>query len=205
MVEVQDAFYRLSPYLVDSEPDSKGEIDFSGRRFVFFHTDMFARLFEEMEDVAGPVIKSRIKQFGVEAGKTIGKKMDKDFEETSTIETLKLLVETGFNLSDLKAIAPTDSRSQFEKILGYGRFVGWFGKAEIHDYEDGEIVRIETANNFESSSYGETGEKQCKFILGVLEGLMLHFWDEEELESEEEQCYCEGPASSCILVVRNGD
>lgn len=203
MVEVRDAFYRLSPYIVDSSPDSRGEIDFSGRRFVFFHTEMFARLFEEMEDVAGPVIKSRIKQFGIEAGRTIGKKMDAEFEDTSTLETLRLIVKSGFQLSDLKAIAETDDKSQFEKILGYGTFVGWFGDAEVHEYEGGEIIKVETWNNFESHSYGETGGKQCKFVLGVLQGIMSHFWDEENLESEETRCACEG-GDSCVMVVRNG-
>ena len=50
---------------------------------------------------------------------------------------------------------------------------------------------VEVENTFESYSYDTTGEKQCKFITGVLEGLLKYYWEAENLESEEIQCKCE--------------
>lgn len=202
MTNANDAFYKLAPDLVDVSVDEKGKREYAGRRFTFMDANVFARIFDNMEEVAGPVIRSRIEKFGETAGKEIGEKMDKEFSEVSARETLGLLWKSKLDVSSLKALKPTDSKTQFQKILGYGTHVGWFGKARIEGYNENEIVRVKTHKTFESYSYGVTGRKECKFILGVLKGLMNHFWS-VEVEGEEVQCDCESIENeACVYEVR---
>ncbi|MDY6777496.1 MAG: hypothetical protein SVU32_02425, partial [Candidatus Nanohaloarchaea archaeon] len=101
MSEIQQAFYRLAPHIVDFEPSDEGVIEYGNRRFVFFHTRMFAALFEKMEEVAGPVIRTRIRRFGEEAGQEIAGKLDSQFRETGLFDALQLLVASGFDTGSL--------------------------------------------------------------------------------------------------------
>lgn len=205
MKNTEDAFYDLAPELVDIGVDKEGKREYASRRFIFMDANVFAKIFDDMEDVAGPVIRGQIKNFGETAGEKIGKKMDQSFEESSTSSTLGLLWNTRFDYLNVKAIKPVDNESQFRKILGYGRFAGWMGKTEIHEYEDGERLEISAKNTFESYSYGRTGRKECKFMTGVLEGLMHHFWD-REVEAEEVECSCESfDSDGCVFEVETDE
>lgn len=202
MTNPNEAFYKLAPHLVDVSVDEHGKREYADRRFTFMDANVFARIFDNMEEVAGPVIRSRIEKFGEAAGKEIGEKMDKEFSEVGKKETLGLLWKSKFDVSGLKAIKPTDSKTQFQKVLGYGTHVGWFGESKILEYEQNEKVKVEGYDTFESYSYGVTGRKECKFILGVLKGLMNHFWD-KEVEGEELQCDCEDiDHDACVFEVK---
>lgn len=202
MKDPNEAFYKLAPELIDVSADEDGKREYAGRRFTFMDANVFARIFDNMEEVAGPVIRSRIEKFGKTAGAEIGEKMDKEFKDVSARETLGLLWKSGFDVSSLKAIKPTDSETQFAKILGYGTHVGWIGETEVQEYTEGKKVRVRASNTFESHSYGVTGRKECRFILGVLEGIMSYFWD-SEVEGEEVQCGSESIENDvCIFEVK---
>lgn len=204
--ETQEAFYRLVPHLVDIDVDDDGTIKYAGTRFVFFRTAIFADLIEAMRDVAGPVIERKIQDFGVQAGKDIAARMDREFKDTSPIEIIKLLFETGFNLSDILDIKPTDSEAQINKIYGYGRYVGWVGGVDTIEYSPGERYEIKWDNSFESYSHGETGQPECRFITGVLKGLCATYWElePEKLSVTEEACISEG-ADQCHVIVEAGE
>lgn len=201
-MNTQEVFYEVSPHLIESSVDGEGRIEFSGRRFVFFRTSMFAKLFQSMEEQAGPVINRKINEFGVESGIEIGQKMDEDFSGFSLIRSLKAFYYTGFNISKLKKLADTSSEAQFRKILGYGKHVGWFDGIKVNEFTE-DSVEVSTANTFESESYGETGNKECDFVTGVLEGLMVHFWDDEDVEGEEVRCQSEGHERCVMRVERD--
>ncbi|MFB6203338.1 MAG: hypothetical protein ABEK01_02500 [Candidatus Nanohaloarchaea archaeon] len=201
MDEVQKAFFRLAPYLVDNEPDENGVIEFSGRRFVYFRTRMLSSLFDSMEDVTGPVIRGKIKEFGIEGGEAIGRKMDEDFESIDPFEIIKVLIRSGFDVKSLKKITPTDDLSQFKKILGYGAHVGWMGSLEVREYSQDEKIVFELYNTIESFSYGGSDQNQCQFVLGTLHGIMSHFWDPDELKSREIECSCVEDQDYCLMKV----
>lgn len=194
----------MAPHLVDMGVDEKGERLYGGRRLLFVDANVFAKIFDDMKQVAGPVIDSQIKGFGESAGSRIGEKMDKRFQEVSGTDALKLLWKSRFEISSVRAISPTDSLSQFQKVLGYGRYAGWMGETEVTEYEEGQKITLEAMNTFESYSYGRTGEKECKFLTGVFKGLMDHFWGAEDIEAEEVRCSCESLESDkCVFQVRN--
>ncbi|MFB6204604.1 MAG: hypothetical protein ABEJ75_03085 [Candidatus Nanohaloarchaea archaeon] len=211
MADVRDSFYRLAPYLTESEPDENGVIEYSDRRFVFFHTKMFAQLFQEMEEVAGPVIRSRIKRFGENAGHYIASKMDEDFRDVSVTDIVKLAFESGFDLESIRGISPTDELSQMEKIFGYGSHVGWLGDVDVVEYEAGERAEFKFYNSFESYSYQEcadertceTGGANCKFLTGVIKGIVGYYWENEDLTAEETQCAADSGHDSCRMVVKD--
>jgi len=203
MSDVQEAFYRLAPHIIDAQASDEGQIRFADRRFVYFHTTMFSRLFGKMEDVAGPVINRKITAFGEEAGHGIAEKMDAEFRSVNIRDALSLLQDSGFDISSVTELGKTDTPSQIQKIFGYGRHVGWIGPAEILDYTEGKTIRIGTENAFESSSHGETGNTECSFLTGVLKGMMAYFWD-TSVTAEETSCTCEGD-DRCIMVVRRDD
>lgn len=143
-----------------------------------------------------------MEKFGREAGKNIGKKMSEEFDEVSTGEILGLLVKSHFSISDLKAIKPTHNKSQVQKIMGYGRFVGWFGECKLLEYEEGEKMTFKASNTFESHSYGMAGMKACSFLGGTLAGILEFFWD-GEVEMEETQCASESEAiEACVFEVK---
>lgn len=200
MSEKQDAFYELAPILVDTEVDDEGVIEFANRRFVYFHTDMFAQLFENMKDVAGPVVDRQIGKFGFQAGKFIGEEMDEQFRDVGLLEVMNLIYQSGFNISAVTKISDTDTLSQMEKISGYGKYVGWLGDMEFPEYVDGEKIVFTIKNTFESDSYGETGEKQCKFMREVFRGITSYYWETDELTTEEVQCRSEGH-ERCKMVI----
>jgi len=196
-----DAFYRLAPHLIDLGVDEEGIRSYASRRFVFMDTNVFAKIFDNMEEVAGPVIQQKIEEFGERAGENIGRKMDAEFSDTSSKQAIGLIWKSRFDIEGVKALKPTDSRSQLQKILGYGTFVGWLGETEIEEYEDEEKIRIKAYNTFESYSYGRTGRKECKFLLGVLKGLSSYFW-EKDVEGEEVGCKCESiDRDYCVFEV----
>ncbi|MDY6778122.1 MAG: hypothetical protein SVU32_05615 [Candidatus Nanohaloarchaea archaeon] len=201
MGDPQESFYKLAPHLVDSEVSSDGKIQYADRRFVFFHSDMFAELFDNMEDVAGPVIQRKVKDFGFQAGKEIAEKMDEDFKDVGLLELLRLLFATWFDIGNMLAIRPTDPEAQMQKIFGYGRYVGWLGPATILEYEEGHAVfRFE--DTFESYSYGETGEVECRFTTGVIKGLCAFYWNDDDLEAEHEKCRCKGDEYGKTVIQR---
>lgn len=74
MEDSSDAFYRLAPHLIDLGVDEEGIRTYAGRRFVFMDTNVFAKIFDNMEQVAGPVINSRIEEFGKKLEKISGQK-----------------------------------------------------------------------------------------------------------------------------------
>lgn len=204
MSEKQDAFYELAPLLVDTEVDENGVAEFAGRRFVYFHTDMFAQLFENMREVAGPVVDREIGKFGFQAGNFIGEEMDEEFKDVSTIEILKLVYNSGFNISAIKKVSDTDNLSQIKKISGYGKYVGWIGDMYFEEYEDGEKTVFTVQNTFESDSYGETGEKQCNFMKQVFAGILSYYWDSDDVSAEEKHCSSEGH-ERCKMVITNNE
>lgn len=203
MTERQQAFRQLAPHLVDFSADDDGARTYAGRRFVFFHTTMFAELFEDMKDVAGPVIDTRISAFGQQAGHQIAAKLDAEFSDSSVLDILRLLAASGFDLSSLLKISDTDDHAQMEKIFGLGSFDGWVGDITVLEYEDGEQARFRAENTFESSSYGETGETECRFIPGVIGGILAYFWDTETSVTEE-GCACTGADACQVLVTAAG-
>jgi predicted hydrocarbon binding protein len=204
MSEKQNAFYDLAPLLVDTEVDENGVAEFADRRFVYFHTDMFAQLFENMKQVAGPVVDREISQFGFHAGKFIGEEMDEEFKDVSVTKILGLVYKSGFNISAIKKISDTDNLSQIEKISGYGKYVGWLGDMDFSEYEDGEKVVLEVENTFESDSYGETGEKQCKFMRNTFAGIMSYYWENDDVNVEETKCRSEGH-DKCRMVITSNE
>lgn len=204
MSEKQDAFYELAPILVDTQADEGGVIEFAGRRFVFFHTDMFAEFFENMKDVAGPVVDREIEEFGFQAGKFIAEEMDEEFEDVSLKEVLRLVYKSGFNISAVMKISDTDSLSQLKKISGYGKYVGWLGDLDFEEYSEGEKAVFTVENTFESDSYGETGQKQCKFMRKTFEGIFSYYWENEDLSSREEECRSEGH-ERCKMAVEKDE
>jgi len=203
MTERQQAFRRLAPHLVDFSVDDAGDRAYAGRRFVFFHTTMFAELFEDMRDVAGPVIDTRISAFGRRAGQQIAAKLDAEFSDSSAFDILRLLVASGFDVSGLLSISDDDDRAQMEKIFGLGSHDGWVGRIEVVEYEAGEQAVFRAENTFESSSYGETGETQCRFIKGVISGILAYFW-ETETSVEEQACACAGADACRVHVTAQG-
>lgn len=203
MSEKQDAFYELAPILVDTEVDEDGVIEFAGRRFVYFHTDMFAEFFENMKDVAGPVVDREIEEFGFQAGKFIAEDMDEEFEEVSVKEVLTLIYKSGFNVSAVMKISDTDSLSQLEKISGYGKYVGWIGDINFEEYTEAEKSVFTVENTFESDSYGKTGQKQCKFMRKTFEGIFSYYW-KEDLKSREVECRSEGH-ERCKMVIEKDE
>ncbi|MDY6771094.1 MAG: 4-vinyl reductase [Candidatus Nanohaloarchaea archaeon] len=190
MTERQQAFHDLAPRIVDLDVADNGIISYADRRLVFFHTKMFAKLFKNMEDVAGPVIKRKIKEFGSNAGHTIASKLDEEFKQSSRFDELKLILQSR-DMDALRKISDMDDLAQIEKILGLGTYDGWVGDVTFDTYEEGKKAIFEAENTFESYSYGETGDKECKFITGVVEGILGYFW-ETDITAEELQCACEG-------------
>lgn len=190
MSKTQEAFFRLAPHLINTNVSNDGTIEYAGRRFVFFHTKMFARFFENMEEVTGPVIHQQIQKFGFKAGKEIAAKMDDEFRDIGPIEILKLLIRSRFSILDILRIAPVNDKAQMEKIFGYGRRVGWVGEIEIMEYETGHAKFQFKDPSFEAFSYGDTGKKECKFSNGVVKGLCAYYWDNDDLEVVHEKCHC---------------
>lgn len=202
MGDVQDSFYRLAPHLLDTALDEDGTIDYAGRRFVWFHTDVFATLFDIMEEVAGDGIEERIEEFGYVAGQNIAEKMDQEFKDVGLLEVVKLVVASGFDIGGVRDIAPTDDMAQINKIWGYGRYVGWTGHVGIEEYEEGERAVFAAKNSFEADSYGDTGEQECSFVPGVLKGIVSYYWGEEDLAAREEDCECAGD-DACRTVIEH--
>jgi hypothetical protein len=200
--EVDKAFYELAPDLIDIGVDEQGKREYAERRVVFIDANVFAKIFDDMEEVAGPVIRGQIKNFGKSAGSKMARKVDQKFKEVSTSGTLGLAWKSGFDVFNVKAIGNTDTQSQFKKILGYGRYAGWLGEAEVLEYRECEKIKVEAMNTFESYSYGRTGGKECNFLKGVFEGLMEYFWDREDIEAEEVECSCESfESDKCVFQV----
>lgn len=191
MSDIQESFRRLAPHLMDSSVDEDGTVSFADRRFVYLHTAMVSELFSRMEEVAGPVIRSRIELFGEEAGLDIAGKMDEEFRDVGFREMLRLLRDSGYSIQDIATIRPTDPESQMQKIFGYGSHVGWVGDVDLETYERGEEAVFLAHNTFEAASYGETGGLECRFIKGVLKGIVAYFWD-ADVEIEETACACQG-------------
>lgn len=202
MVSPQEAFYRLAPHTVGMDVSEDGEIRYAGRRFVFFHTRMFADLFENMEDVAGPVIEEKIEEFGEAAGKDIATRLDDELSDTTRLDALKLLFRSGFALRTVLALAKDTPRAQIEKIFGLGRYDGWIGPVDILEYDEGERAVFSVANTFESDSYGATGSQECRFMRGVLKSILEHFWDVEPLHVEETACISSGDGRCRMVVSR---
>lgn len=201
MVSTRDAFYELAPHLIDVGVDEEAERGFAGRRFIFMDTNVWAKIIDNMEDVAGPVIQRRVKEFGREAGGNIGEKMSEEFESVSRTQIVSLLFKSNFRVSALRAIRPNDNKSQLQKIMGYAKFVGWYGDSELIGYEEGEYVKFKAENTFESHSYGTTGQKVCSFLSGAIVGIVEHFW-ETEVEVEEIQCSSEDEYTDhCLFEV----
>jgi len=190
MTERQQAFHDLAPRVVDLDVSNNGIVSYAGRRLVFFHTDMVAKLFQNMEDLAGPIMQRKIKEFGSEAGHTIASKLDAEFRDSSKFEDLQLLLDPP-ELDKLRSIQDTSNIGQIEKILGLSTYDGWIGDVDIEDYEDGKQAVFLIRNSFESASHGETGEKECSFFTGVIEGILTYFWD-TSVTAEETSCTCEG-------------
>ena len=203
MTEIQDAFYDLAPEIIDIDVDEDGRIEYAGQRFVFFHTDMFAELFENMREVAGPVIDSEITEFGYQAGQYIAERMDKAFKTKSPVKMLRLLVATGFDVGTLRTLAPTDNQSQMAKIAGYGKYVGWLSEFEFDEYEEEERVVFLVSNSFESYSYGESDEAKCMFLQHTFRGIVGYFWETDDLTVEETDCRCKGD-DVCRMVIERG-
>lgn len=201
MTDVQHAFYRLAPHIVDLAVDDDGTRAFAGRRFVFFQTKLFAHLFEDMREVTGPVVDSLIQNFGEQAGHDIASKMDAQFRDSGLLAAVKLLVASRFDWRALNAIRPTDTETMIEKIFGLGIFDGWIGDVTIEAYDEAErTMRVRAENTFESYSYGDTGETQCAFLQGVLKGMLTYYWEEDGLVVQEEACRCAGD-DACLMVV----
>lgn len=202
MTEKQRAFHRLAPHLVDMDVSDDGVIAYADRRFVLFHTPMFARLFEQMKDVTGPIIERKIEEFGVHAGKQIAAKMDDAFKDVSVQEIVRLLFASGFDIDALLAIRATGDEAMIEKICGYGMHAGWCGEIAIPAYEENERFVLDAQNSFESDSYGETGDQECAFLPGALKGMLLYYWDVDDLTVREETCECDG-SDYCRIVVEH--
>lgn len=201
MTTVQESFYELAPYLIDITVDNNGNRSYKGRDFVYFRTGLFSELFKSMKEVIGPVANRKIKEFGVDAGSDIAKGMDEAFKDTGILDITQIAVKSGFDFQNILNLRPTDDVSQLHKIFGYGRYVGWIGPVEIKNYSDNEEIVVEVENTFESYSYGQTGEKQCKFLTGVFEGLMNYYWQNNDLESEEVKCACQEGHQKCSMKV----
>jgi hypothetical protein len=201
MTDRQRAFHRLAPHLVDMDVSDDGVISYADRRFVLFHTQMFARLFEQMAEVTGPAIERKITEFGVHAGQRIASKMDAAFSDPSVRDLLRLLVASGGDVGALLAVRSTDTQASIEKILGYGMYAGWNGDVAIVTYAANEELVVHAHNPFEADSYGETGDQECAFILGALKGILLYYWDVDELTVMEETCECDG-SDYCRIVVQ---
>lgn len=202
MTEIQRSFHRLAPHLVELDVADDGVIAYADRRFVLFHTRMFARLFEQMEDVTGPIIERKIEEFGVHAGQQIAAKMDAAFQDVSVRDLVRLLFASGFDIGSLNAIRSTDTTDMLEKIAGYGMHAGWFGEVDIVEYETDERLVAHISNSFEADSYGETGDQECAFIPGTLKGILMYYWNVDDLTVTEETCECDGSAH-CQIVVQH--
>lgn len=202
MVSAQEGFYRLAPHAVGIDVSDGGTIRYADRRFVFFHTSMFADLFKNMKDVAGPVIDENIEEFGEAAGHDIASRLDDQLRDTSLLDALRLLIRSGFDIGAVRAVARDDTRSQVEKLFGLGRYDGWLGPVDIITYEEGERAEFAVENTFEAYSYGETGETQCRFLQGVLKSMLEYFWDVEPLVVEETRCISSGDGECRMVVTR---
>jgi predicted hydrocarbon binding protein len=190
MTERQQAFHDLAPRVVDLDVSNNGLVSYAGRRLVFFHTDMIAELFKNLEDLAGPIMQRKIKEFGAGAGHTMASKLDAEFRDSSKFEDLQLILDPP-ELDKLRSIEDTSNLGQIEKILGLSTYDGWVGDVDIEDYEDGKQATFIVTNSFEAASHGQTGEKQCRFFTGVIEGILEYFWD-TDVTAEETSCACEG-------------
>ncbi len=206
MVDVQSAFYRVAPHIVDLSVSDDGEIGFAGRRFVFFHTKMFATLFEHMADVAGPVVHGRVEAFGEKAGRQIASKLDDEFRSAGLLDAARLLVRSGFDVAAVRALRQNDTLSQIQKIFGLGTFDGWVGTVAVDDYVEGERLAVTAENTFESYSYGagdDADQPRCRFLRGVLAGIVGYYWDVDDVAVEEETCRAAG-SDACRMVVTHG-
>jgi hypothetical protein len=159
MSQAQESFYQLAPHIIDLEVSESGRIEFADRRFVLLHTKMFAELFNNMRDVAGPVVDREIEKFGENAGEQIVRKMDAFFKETSLrsiIGLFKMIVGSGFSFGQVADILPTDDKTQMEKIFGLGMLDGWVGDIKIVKYdEDAKQATFRVHHTFASYSYGQ--------------------------------------------------
>ncbi len=200
MTEIQDAFYNLAEHLVNPDPTSEGTIQYSGRRFVYLHSKMFSKLFERMEEVAGEDVRDRIEMIGIRAGYNIAENMDRHFREKGVMDKLKLIKESGFNMKDILKIKGSSPRDQIEKIFGYGMHVGWLGEVDLEEYEEGKYAKYKYENGFDAFSHGETGEKNCSFITGVIQGMTIFFWDTGNIDAEHVSCVCAGD-DACVTEV----
>ena len=201
MTEIQQAFYELAEHLVSPDPTSEGTIQYSGRRFVYLHTKMFSRLFEKMEEMADDDVEERLDMIGVKAGYNIAENMDRHFKENTALDKLKLIADSGFDLGNVLKLKDSDPRSQIEKIFGYGKHVGWLGNVDVLEYEEGEFAKYRYDNGFDAYSHGETGEKNCRFISGVINGMTIFFWDTGAVETDHVKCVCAGD-DKCVTEVR---
>ncbi|MFB6114787.1 MAG: V4R domain-containing protein [Candidatus Nanohalobium sp.] len=205
MTNTREALYELAPNLIDIDVDEKGVREYAGRRLVFIDTNVFAKMVDDIEDVIGPVIQQRVKDFGRNAGQNIGEKISEEFKDVSGAEKISILFKSRFKLSAIRAIKDTDSKSQMQKILGYGTFVGWMGKGEIKEYEEDQRIIVHIENTFESHSYGESGRKECRFFTGTIAGIMEHLWG-KEVEAEELECSSESITQDrCVFEVKSSE
>lgn len=204
MGDTQQSFYNLLPHIASIEADENGTIEYAGTRLQYMKTDMFANIFDAMEEVVGIEIRDKIVDFGVQAGQDIAERMDNEFESINIVDTVKLLVSSGFKIGAIKDIASTDDVSQWQKIAGYGRYVGWFDDIETVEFDSEEhYFECIVENCFELESEGRTSGHKCAFIPGVARGIMSYFWDvdSEKLVQEEKECRASGD-DHCRIVVR---
>lgn len=203
MGNVQESFFELLPHMVEVGADDQGRIKYAGTRFEYLQTSMFSELFYAMEEATDDSIKQKIEEFGVQAGIDITERVNQDFKDVSILEVVKLLIKSRFNYQAIRNISSTTNKSQLEKILAYGAYVGWFNSGNILEYDkEAPRLEVEIFECFEANSYGETGKKECMFLPGVCKGIIacLSDLDPDELIQREEEC-SSAESDRCKIVV----
>lgn len=174
-------------------------------RVVLFHAEMLPELFASMSEIAGPVMAgerqtTQMKEFGIATGRMVVEEIEESMEQTGLIHLLRLFIASGFDTGFIREMGKTDADAQLTKIAGLAPLVGWAQRIDVLDREPGEYLRVAVYNSFEADSHGETGHRECDFLLGTTHGVASALWDWKNIRSHEEQCISEG-YDYCIWVV----
>jgi len=140
------------------------------RRFILFSNALLVNMFEQFQDLLGPVAKRRIYEVGYSSGKMGGERMREIFK---------------------------GGIDQFNQHLNLAGALGWGKLANVeYDESSGRIV-LEYPNAWEAEGFLEAHDKekskstQCIFLSGLIAGAAEGAF-EVPYEGEEETCVGRG-------------
>jgi len=153
------------------------------RRFILFSNALLVNMFEQFQDLLGPVAKRRIYEVGYASGKMGGERMREIFK---------------------------GGIDQFNQHLKLAGALGW-GKLENLEYDEssGRIV-LEYPNSWEAEGFMEAHDNkkgdstQCIFLSGLIAGAAEGAF-EVTYEGEEETCVGKGDKFCRFIATPMGE